>query len=135
MIGTIVVTHGRIGEEMVRAVLSIVKDEPPLRGVCLEQGEDTGRMRRRIQEAIQSVDQGEGILLLSDMFGGTPSNICLSFLEPDHVEVITGVNLPMLIKIASFKEKMPLSETADFIRKYGQKNIARADEVLQGKTH
>lgn len=131
MIGTVVVTHGRIGEEMVRAVLSIVKEQRPLKGVALEHDEEMEEMKRRIQEAIREVDQGDGILLLSDMFGGTPSNLCLSFLEEGRVEVVTGVNLPMLIKLASLKEPLTLQETANFIKTYGQKNITRAAEILR----
>ncbi len=130
-IGTVVVTHGKIGEEMVRAVASIVKETGPLLGVSLEHHEDVDTMRRRIQEAIQQADQGRGVLLLSDMFGGTPSNLCLSFLESGKVEVVTGVNLPMLIKLASLEDQAPLAETANFIKSYGQKNITRAAEILE----
>ena len=131
MVGIVLVTHGKIGEEMIRAALSIVKEKPPLRGVSLEHGEEVETMRRKIQEAIAQVDQGHGVLLLSDMFGGTPSNLCLSFLEEGKTEVVTGVNLPMLIKLASLKEDRPLLEIATFIKTYGQKNIARAGEVLK----
>lgn len=131
MVGTVVVTHGKIGEEMVRATFSILKEERPMIGVCLEQSEAVDLMRRKIQAAIEKVDQGNGILLLSDMFGGTPSNLCLSFLKEREIEVVTGVNLPMLIKLASFAELKPLQEVAEFIKSYGQKNITRATEVLQ----
>ncbi len=131
MIGTVVVTHGKIGEEMVRAALSIIRESRPMVGVSLEQSEDVDRMRRKIAEAIRQTDQGEGVLLLSDMFGGTPSNLCLSFLEEGRVEVVSGVNLPMLIKLATLNELRPLAEIADFIKSYGQKNIARAEEVLK----
>lgn len=132
MIGVVVVTHGRIGEEMVRAALSIVKEPRPIAGVSLEHSEEMDGMRRKIQHAIEEADNGQGVLLLSDMFGGTPSNLCLSFLKEGKVEVVTGVNLPMLIKLASLREDRPLAETADFIKGYGQKNIARATEVLKG---
>jgi len=131
VIGTVVVTHGKIGEEMVRAALSIIRESRPMVGVSLEQSEDVDRMRRKIAEAIRQTDQGEGVLLLSDMFGGTPSNLCLSFLEEGRVEVVSGVNLPMLIKLATLNELRPLAEIADFIKSYGQKNIARAEEVLK----
>ena len=87
--------------------------------------------RRKVEEAIQKADQGEGVLLLSDMFGGTPCNLCLSFLDAPKVEVVSGINLPMLIKLASLKEAKKLSEIADFIKSYGQKNITRASEVLR----
>ena len=111
---------------MVRAALSIVRENSPLVGVSLEHGEGVGEMRRKIQAAIQEVDRGRGVLLLSDMFGGTPSNLCLSFRSEGEIEVVTGGNLPMLIKLASWKDHPPLTEAASFIGNYGQKNIARA---------
>ncbi|HEX5037419.1 MAG TPA: PTS sugar transporter subunit IIA [bacterium] len=132
MIGTIVVAHGNIGVEMVRVARSIVVDSAPMAGVALEHDEDVSQMREKIRGAIQEVDRGGGILLLSDMFGGTPSNLCMSFLQEGRVEVITGVNLPMLIKLASFRGDRSLAEIAAFIREYGQKNIALAGEVLKG---
>lgn len=132
MIGTIVVSHGNIGVEMVRVARSIVTDAAPMAGVALEHDEDVSQMREKIRQAIREVDRGGGILLLSDMFGGTPSNLCLSFLQEGRIEVITGVNLPMLIKLASFRGERSLAEIAAFIREYGQKNIALAGEVLKG---
>lgn len=137
MIGIVVVSHGLIGSEMVRVAQSIVKEPPPYRmvGVSIEHDEDADLTCKKIREAIQQVDQSDGILLLSDMFGGTPSNLCLSFLADEKVEVITGVNLPMLIKLLSLREKKPLSQMASFIRDYGQRNITLAGEVLKGGTH
>lgn len=117
---------------MVRVARSIVTDAAPMAGVALEHDEDATQMRDKILAAIREVDRGGGILLLSDMFGGTPSNLCLSFLQEGRIEVITGVNLPMLIKLASFRGERPLAEIAAFIREYGQKNIALAGEVLKG---
>ena len=119
---------------MVRVALSIVRDAAPMAGVALEHDEDVEKMRQKIVTAIRQVDQNGGVLLLSDMFGGTPSNLCLSFLEEGKIEVITGVNLPMLIKLASLREKKSLSEVASFIRNYGQKNITLAGEILKGTT-
>ena len=140
MIGTVVVTHGNIGVEMVRIARSIVRDPTPMVGVALEHDENVDLIRTKIsaaifevsQEVSQGVSQTGGVLLLSDMFGGTPSNLCLSFLEEGTVEVISGVNLPMLIKLANFREEKPLAEVASFIRNYGQKNITLAGEVLKG---
>lgn len=131
MIGIIVVTHGFIGVEMVRVARSIVKDPNPMIGVALEHDEPMETMTERIRNAIQEVNRGQGVLLLVDLFGGTPANLCLSFLEENKVEVITGANLPMLIKLASLKELKSLGETALFIKAYGQKNIALAGEVLK----
>lgn len=132
MIGTVVVSHGLIGVEMVRIARSIVRDSTPMVGIALEHDENVDQTRAKIGAAIREVDSKGGVLLLSDMFGGTPSNLCLSFLEEGTIEVITGVNLPMLIKLANYREERPLLEIAAFIKEYGQKNIALAGEVLQG---
>lgn len=132
MVGIVVVSHGMIGVEMVRVARSIVKGASLMTGVALEHDENLDLIRKKISAAIQEVSQGDGVLILTDMFGGTPSNLALSFLEENKVEVITGVNLPMIIKLASFREKNPLAEIASFIKNYGQKNIALAGEVLKG---
>ena len=87
-------------------------------------------MRDAIAAAIRAADAGEGVLVLTDMFGGTPSNISLSFMEEHRVEVVTGLNLPMLIKLATFGEEKPLEELAVFIKSYGQRNISVASEIL-----
>lgn len=132
--GTVVVSHGGIGTEMVRIVLSIVKESNPMIGVAVEHDEDTESTRSKILDAIQKVRQGtRGVLLLSDMFGGTPSNLCLSFLNEGDIEVITGVNLPMLIKLASIRDERTLHDVASFIKSYGQKNILLAGEILKGE--
>jgi PTS system mannose-specific IIA component len=87
-------------------------------------------MRSRIAAALEAADRGEGVLVLTDMFGGTPSNISLSFLQEHHVEVVTGVNLPMLIKLATLAESKSLEDLAAFIKQYGQRNISVASELL-----
>ena len=142
-IGAVVVTHGSIGTEMIRATESIVKEKLPFLGVALEHHESIPTMRTKIREAIDSCRSKKsgspkggspnGLLLLSDLFGGTPCNLCLSFLKEGKVEVITGVNLPMLIKLAHYKENRPLKEVARFIREYGKKNITLARLVLKGQ--
>ncbi len=134
MIGIVVITHGMIGIEMVRIARSIVRDPSPMTGVALEHDENVDTIHQKIAAAIQEVNRGQGVLLLTDMFGGTPSNLSLSFLQEGKIEVITGVNLPMLIKLSSLKEPKPLAELASFIRDYGQKNITLAGEVLQGSS-
>ncbi len=133
MIGIVVVTHGKIGQEMVEVASSIVRDSHPLFAISAQHDEDLEVLRRKVRETVEKADQGEGVLLLSDLFGGTPSNICLSFLQEKKIEVVTGVNLPMLIKLASFQGNQSLAEIADFIKNYGQKNISRAAEVLQSR--
>ncbi|MBI1909091.1 MAG: PTS sugar transporter subunit IIA [Deltaproteobacteria bacterium] len=132
MIGAVVVTHGNIGTEMIRAAESIVKEKLPFLGVALEHHESVPTMKSKIREAIASCHSPQGVLLLSDLFGGTPCNLCLSFLKEVKVEVVTGVNLPMLIKLAHYRENRPLKEVARFIREYGKKNITLARQVLKG---
>jgi PTS system mannose-specific IIA component len=130
MTGVVVVSHGKIGTEMVRIAKSIVREPNPMVAIAIEHDENVDLVRQKIIVGIKEVEKGDGVLLLSDLFGGTPSNLCLSFLNDKKVEVITGFNLPMLIKLASFREKKPLHEIASFIKAYGQKNIALAGEVL-----
>ncbi len=130
MIGVIVVSHSNIGCEMVCATQRIVPDVKHMRGVAVESNDPPESIRHLISEAIESIDQGDGMLILTDMFGGTPSNICLSFLEMDKTEVISGFNMPMLIKLANLKPNAKFGETAQFIKQYGQRNIVIASEVL-----
>jgi PTS system mannose-specific IIA component len=88
-------------------------------------------MREKISTALKETDEGAGVLILTDMFGGTPSNMSLSFLDEHHVEVVTGLNLPMLIKLATLGEQRPLEELAGFIKEYGQRNISLASELFR----
>ena len=90
-------------------------------------------MRTRIDKAVQQADSGRGALILVDMFGGTPSNLALSFLEENRVEVVTGLNLPMLVKVASNQEPLEVGELASIARDYGRRNISVATDVLSGK--
>ena len=132
MIGVVVVTHGIIGKEMVRVAKSIMKSEYPFTAVAVEHDESTDRTRSKIEAAIQEVTGPEGILLITDMFGGTPTNICLTFLQEGTCEVVTGVNLPMLLKLNTLSPGQSLSEAVKFIQEYGQKHISRAYDVLKG---
>ena len=128
--GIVIVTHYRLGEEFLQALRLIVPDAPEFHSVSLEPTQTVEEMRSRIQDALKAADSGHGILVLTDMFGGTPSNIALSFLDEHRVEVVTGVNLPMLIKLATLSEDKPLDELAVFIKSYGQRNISVASELL-----
>lgn len=132
MIGIVVVSHGNIGCEMVAATRRIFPEAAHLCGVAVESNDPPESIRQQIAQAIAGVNQGEGVLILTDLFGGTPSNICLSFLEPQRVEVISGFNLPMLIKLANLKPGASFAETAAFIQRYGQRNIVIASHVLAG---
>jgi len=128
--GIVIVTHYRLGEEFLQALRLIVPDAPEFHSVSVEPTQSVEEMRSRIQDALKAADHGHGVLVLTDMFGGTPSNIALSFLDEHRVEVVTGLNLPMLIKLATLGEDKPLDELAAFIKSYGQRNISVASELL-----
>lgn len=131
MIGIIVASHGELAHELVRTAERVVGDIDRCVAVSVE-GVSTGHeMHERFQAAVDRVDDGDGILILTDMFGGTPANLGLSLLAEGKVEVLTGVNLPMLLKLATSRAMgNPLSEMARLIKYYGQKNISVASEFL-----
>jgi len=132
MIGIVVVSHGNIGCEMVSATRRIIPEATNMCGVSVESDNPPDYIRKQIADAIKSVNSGDGVLILTDMFGGTPSNICLSFLEPHKIEVVSGFNMPMLIKLAAIKETADFDDTVRFIHQYGQRNIVIASNVLSG---
>ena len=129
-IGVVIVTHYRLGEVFLQALRLIVPEAPDFQAVSVEPTQSVDEMRSAISTALKAADQGDGVLVLTDMFGGTPSNISLSFLDEHHVEVVTGCNLPMLIKLATMGDDRPLEELSHFIKNYGQRNISVASELL-----
>ena len=129
-IGVVIVTHYRLGEEFLNAVRLIVPETPEFHSVAIDPKQTVDEMRDSIATALKAADQGNGVLVLTDMFGGTPSNMSLSFVEGAGVEVVTGLNLPMLIKLATLTEEKSLEELAKFIKSYGQRNISVASEIL-----
>ena len=132
MIGVIVVTHCHLGEELISAAQLVVgEDLKQFQAVSIDPTEGSEEIHKKIVSAIRKVDSGQGVLILTDMYGGTPSNISLSFLEERKIEVITGVNLPMLLKLATYQDGMDLEQLAAFITDYGQRNINLASEVLK----
>ncbi len=131
-IGVVIVTHYRLGEEFLQALRLIIPDAPPFAAVAVDPSQSVEEIRKGIASALKATDEGDGVLVLTDMFGGTPSNMSLSFLDEHHVEVVTGINLPMLIKLATLCEDKPLEELATFIKEYGQRNISVASELLPG---
>jgi PTS system mannose-specific IIA component len=133
MIGVIVVTHGQLATELVNATETIVGDLPRFTAVSIGWHEDTLDARTAIEQAIGRVDQGDGVLILTDMFGGTPSNLAMTFLAHDRVEVITGVNLPMLIKLSGLIEKPDLLAVAREMREHGRNAIWVASDLLRGE--
>ena len=128
--GVVIVTHYRLGEEFLQALRLIVPDAPPFEAVSIDPKQSVDEMREAIAAALRRVEGEDGALILTDMFGGTPSNMGLAFLAEHRVEVVTGLNLPMLIKLATMTEKRSLEELAAFIKEYGQRNIRVASEVL-----
>ena len=132
MIGVVVVTHGQLATELVHAAETIVGDLPNFSAVSIGWHEDVQDARDAIAAAIERVKLPGGVLLATDMFGGTPSNLGITFLEQDHVEIITGVNLPMLIKAASMKEAASLTEVARALREHGRNAIWVASDLLKG---
>lgn len=133
MVGVVVVSHNNIGREMVAITKKIIPDCNNITYLSIESDQSAESNRNKIYNAIQEVNNGNGVILLTDMFGGTPSNLCLTFLEKDNIEIISGFNLPMLIKLANNKELVNLQELTAFIKQYGQKNIVIASKVLEGK--
>jgi PTS system mannose-specific IIA component len=133
VIGVLIVSHYRLAEELLRAVRLIVGDLEGFAAVGLEPSIPPDEMGARIEKELRAVDTGDGVLVLTDMFGGTPSNLCLSFLDEGRIEIVTGVNLPMLVKIAQLKEPMPIHEIAELARDYGRRNISVASDVLAGR--
>jgi PTS system mannose-specific IIA component len=132
MIGVVVVTHGHLATELVNAAETIVGDLPNFFAVSIGWHEDVQDARGEIAAAIEKVKQPGGVLLATDMFGGTPSNLGITFLEQNKVEIITGVNLPMLIKAASMKDDASLTEIARTLREHGRNAIWVASDLLGG---
>ena len=127
------VTHGQLATELVNAAETIVGDLPGFAAVSIGWHEDTDDARQEIEQAARRVDKGAGVLILTDMFGGTPCNLAMSFLAEGRVEVITGVNLPMLLKLASLPEQADLITAARDIREQGRNAIWVASDLLRGE--
>jgi PTS system mannose-specific IIA component len=113
------------------ATQQIVGTVEGMEPISIDPSDPIEEVEKRIKKGIKKVDAGKGVLILTDMFGGTPSNISLSFQEKGKVEIVTGVNLPMLIKLSTLREEQTLDELASFIKSYGQKNIHLASEILE----
>jgi PTS system mannose-specific IIA component len=133
MIGVVVVTHGQLATELVNSAETIVGDLPGFAAVSIGWHEDAEGARHEIEQAVARVSKDAGVLILTDMFGGTPSNLAMSFLAQGKVEVITGVNLPMLIKLASLADQADLTAAAREIREQGRNAIWVASDLLRGE--
>jgi len=130
MIGALVVTHGHLGQELVAAAEMIVGEISHIKAVSIGWHDDVNDARKDIEKRLTEVESGNGVLILTDMFGGTPSNIALSFHDPGKVDVLTGVNLPMIIKIAGQKEGDTLDSLAKTVRDQGRSSISMASDFL-----
>lgn len=129
-IGVVIVTHYQLGEQMLQALRSILPNAPEFYAVSVSPSQTVDEMRKAISEKLVKAENGHGVLILTDMFGGTPSNIALSFLSELKVEVVTGINLPMLIKLATLRSEKSLEDLASFIKDYGRRNISVASELV-----
>lgn len=133
MIGIVIVTHGLLGQEILKTADFIVGSLDACASVSIDGVKGPDSLRASIEQAIASVDRGKGILILTDMFGGTPSNLSLSFLDEGKIEVLTGVNLPMLLKADQLrKSPLSLAEAAQSISEHARKSITVAGELLGG---
>ncbi|BBC73756.1 PTS fructose transporter subunit IIA [Altererythrobacter sp. B11] len=130
MIGLILVTHGRLAEEFVHAMEHVVGGQTDVATVCIGPHDDMEARRKEIADAIKTVDSGGGVIILTDLFGGTPSNLAISLLQTGKTEVIAGINLPMLIRLAGARKDMELRAAANAARDAGRNYITIASEFL-----
>ena len=130
MIGMILVTHGQLADEFVAAMEHVVGHQDSVATICIGPSDDMELRRKDIASAIERVDSGAGVVLLTDLFGGTPSNLAISLLEAGRTEVIAGINLPMLIRLAGARKELPLKRAAEAARDAGRNYITVASEFL-----
>ena len=133
MIGLVIVTHGRLAQEFVYAMEHVVGPQAAVTAVCIGPEDDMEQRRRDILRAVDDVNDGQGVILLTDMFGGTPSNLAISVMEQTKAEVIAGLNLPMLIKLASLRGRENLTTCVAHAQEAGRKYISVASYVLAGE--
>ena len=130
MIGMVLVTHGNLATEFLVAMQHVVGRQQQVATICIGPNDDMEARRREIGEAVEQVDDGQGAIVLTDLFGGTPSNLAISLLEKGRVEVIAGVNLPMLIRLDSARRNLPIGEAVAAAKEAGRKYISVASELL-----
>jgi PTS system mannose-specific IIA component len=130
MIGMVLVTHGRLAVEFIAALEHVVGPQNQIEAVCIGPEDDMEQRRQDILNSVRAVDTGEGVVLLTDMFGGTPSNLAISVMDRAKIEVIAGINLPMLIKLASLRQSEPLAEAVRGAQEAGRKYINVASQLL-----
>jgi PTS system mannose-specific IIA component len=130
IVGVVIVAHGNLAEALLTSSETIVGPLEKVRAVSIDSRNGVERAMKNIREAIEAVDSGSGVLILTDMFGGSPSNLSLSFLSEKHIEVVTGVNLPMLLKLSSYRQGHCLEEIKDVMCQYGREKIIVASDLL-----
>ena len=130
MIGLVLVTHGRLAAEFIAALEHVVGQQTQIRAICIGADDDIEQRRAEIVNAVREVDSGSGVVILTDMFGGTPSNLAISTMDRPGVEVVAGVNLPMLIKLASIRDQEPLAGAVAAASEAGRKYINVASQLL-----
>jgi len=130
MIGLVLVTHGRLAAEFVTALEHVVGPQESVEAICIGPDDDMEGRRKDIAEAMAKVDRGQGVIILTDLFGGTPSNLAISLMKGENVEVIAGVNLPMLIRLEGARKVMGVHAAVAAAREAGRKYISVASEVL-----
>ena len=133
MIGLVIVTHGRLADEFVSAMEHVVGPQTAVVAICIGPEDDMERRRTDILKACAAVDSGQGVILLTDMFGGTPSNLAISCMSRPKVEVLAGINLPMLVKLAKVRDDKPLPDAIAAAQEAGRKYVTIASRVLAGK--
>lgn len=133
MIGIVIVTHSELGEALIGAAEFIIGSRPEsIESVSIDLSENAEKLRGKIDRGIKKVMGDEGVIILTDMFGGTPSNLSYSFLEEGHIEVLSGVNLPILIQAVNMRQKMELDQLAANLETFGKKSISLASGILKG---
>ena len=130
MIGLVLVTHGRLAVEFITALQHVVGPQDAVEGICIEADDDMEARRKDIAEAIARVSDGSGVIILTDLFGGTPSNLAISLMKTSDIEVIAGVNLPMLIRLEGARKVMGVQAAVAAAREAGRKYISVASEIL-----
>ena len=130
MIGLVLVTHGKLASEFVTAMEHVVGPQKAIAAICIGPEDDMEARRADIATALKAVDDGSGVIILTDLFGGTPSNLAISLMEPGRVEVIAGINLPMLIRLEGARKMMKVGQAVAAAREAGRKYISVASEVL-----
>ncbi|MDA8142195.1 MAG: PTS sugar transporter subunit IIA [Desulfobacteraceae bacterium] len=133
MIGILIVTHRQLGESLIDCVEFILGSKPEaLKSISIDLRENAADLRNKIEKEIKQLDSGKGVLILTDMFGGTPSNLSYAFLEEGRIEVLSGVNLPIVFKAVSMRENKPLVELVQYLENFGKKSISLASGILKG---